>query len=143
PDDAIPGDLLDGLAARKARGQQRHAVPAPAEMAQDLLHVHLGAAAERVREVPPIERDDVHAARLSCGPRHLQTPVLQSRRLTRQWRGMAFAFRRLSVLVPVFNEAATIRTLLARVMEVPIPKEIIVVDDYSTDGTREILAEFR
>jgi glycosyltransferase involved in cell wall biosynthesis len=56
---------------------------------------------------------------------------------------MAFVFRRLSVLVPVFNEAATVRTLLARVMEVPIPKEIIVVDDYSSDGTREILAEFR
>jgi glycosyltransferase involved in cell wall biosynthesis len=50
---------------------------------------------------------------------------------------------RLSVLVPVYNEAGTVRTLLERVMAVPIPKEIIVVDDCSTDGTREVLAEFR
>jgi glycosyltransferase involved in cell wall biosynthesis len=50
---------------------------------------------------------------------------------------------RLSVLVPVYNEAGTVRTLLERVMAVPIPKEIIVVDDCSTDGTRDVLAEFR
>src|SRR5580765_3356202 len=46
---------------------------------------------------------------------------------------------RLSVLVPVYNEAGTVRTLLERVMAVPIPKEIIVVDDCSTDGTRAVL----
>ena len=50
---------------------------------------------------------------------------------------------RLSVLVPVFNEAGTIRTLLERVMAVPIPKEIIVVDDGSTDGTRDVLAAIK
>jgi glycosyltransferase involved in cell wall biosynthesis len=50
---------------------------------------------------------------------------------------------RLSVLVPVYNEVATVRTLLERVMAVPIPKEIIVVDDGSTDGTRGVLEEVR
>jgi glycosyltransferase involved in cell wall biosynthesis len=50
---------------------------------------------------------------------------------------------RLSVLVPVYNEVGTVRTLLERVMAVPIPKEIIVVDDCSTDGTRTVLEEFR
>ncbi len=50
---------------------------------------------------------------------------------------------RLSVIVPVFNEVGTVRTLLERVMAVPIPKEIIVVDDCSTDGTRTVLEEFR
>jgi glycosyltransferase involved in cell wall biosynthesis len=53
------------------------------------------------------------------------------------------ASARLSVLVPVYNEVGTIRTLIARVMAVPIPKEIIVVDDCSTDGTRAVLDELR
>jgi glycosyltransferase involved in cell wall biosynthesis len=50
---------------------------------------------------------------------------------------------RLSVLVPVYNEAGTVRTLLERVMAVPIPKEVIVVDDCSSDGTRAVLEELR
>jgi glycosyltransferase involved in cell wall biosynthesis len=50
---------------------------------------------------------------------------------------------RLSVLVPVYNEAGTVQTLLERVMAVPIRKEIIVVDDGSTDGTPAVLESFR
>jgi glycosyltransferase involved in cell wall biosynthesis len=50
---------------------------------------------------------------------------------------------RLSVLVPVFNEVATVRTLLERVRAVRYPKEIIVVDDCSKDGTRAVLEEFQ
>src|SRR2546427_12052361 len=49
----------------------------------------------------------------------------------------------LSVIVPVYNEVGTVRTLLERVMAVPIPKEIIVVDDCSTDGTQGVLEELR
>lgn len=45
----------------------------------------------------------------------------------------------LSVLVPVFNERPTVEELLRRVRAVPLDKEIIVVDDGSTDGTRELL----
>ena len=48
---------------------------------------------------------------------------------------------RLSVLIPVYNECHTIDTILDRVRSTPISKEIICVDDYSTDGTRERLAE--
>jgi glycosyltransferase involved in cell wall biosynthesis len=49
----------------------------------------------------------------------------------------------LSVLVPVYNEAATVRTLLRRVLDVPIPKQVVVVDDCSRDGTRAELERFR
>ena len=46
----------------------------------------------------------------------------------------------LSVVVPVFNERETVTKLLARVQALPLPLEIVVVDDCSTDGTREVLA---
>lgn len=45
----------------------------------------------------------------------------------------------LSVIVPVYNEENTLSALLKQVRAVEIPKEIIIVDDLSTDGTREIL----
>lgn len=46
---------------------------------------------------------------------------------------------KLSVVIPVYNESATIKEILRRIQEVAIEKEIIVVDDGSTDGTRELL----
>lgn len=45
----------------------------------------------------------------------------------------------LSVVIPVYNERTWIQALIQRVQAVPFPKEIIVVDDCSTDGTRDIL----
>ena len=46
----------------------------------------------------------------------------------------------LSVVIPVYNERATIREILDRVQRVQVSKEIIIVDDGSTDGTRDELA---
>jgi glycosyltransferase involved in cell wall biosynthesis len=46
----------------------------------------------------------------------------------------------ISLVVPVYNEKATLEELLRRVVAVDMPKELIVVDDCSTDGSREILA---
>ena len=48
---------------------------------------------------------------------------------------------KLSVVMPVYNERETIGEMIARVERVEIPKEIIIVDDGSTDGTRERLEE--
>lgn len=48
---------------------------------------------------------------------------------------------KLSILIPVYNERTTIIEILDRVRAVPFEKEIIVVDDGSTDGTRELLAQ--
>ncbi|MEW6567399.1 MAG: glycosyltransferase family 2 protein [Chloroflexota bacterium] len=47
----------------------------------------------------------------------------------------------LSVIVPVYNEKATVATLLDRVRAVALADEIIVVDDGSSDGTRQVLEE--
>lgn len=46
---------------------------------------------------------------------------------------------KLSVVIPVFNEKQWIHEIIRRVQAVAIPKEILLVDDFSTDGTREIL----
>lgn len=46
---------------------------------------------------------------------------------------------KLSVLIPVYNELDTIEETLRRVEHSPVEKEIIVIDDCSTDGTRELL----
>jgi glycosyltransferase involved in cell wall biosynthesis len=49
---------------------------------------------------------------------------------------------KLTVVIPVYNEAATVSELLRKVLETPLPveREVIVVDDGSTDGTRELLS---
>ena len=47
---------------------------------------------------------------------------------------------KLSVVIPVFNERRTIEEIVRRVQAVEIDKEVLIVDDASTDGTREFLA---
>jgi len=48
----------------------------------------------------------------------------------------------LTVITPIFNEIKTLRTIVERVQATGLADEIILVDDHSTDGTRDLLAEF-
>ena len=54
-----------------------------------------------------------------------------------------FPAMKLSVVIPVYNEAATLRPVVERVLAVPLELEVICVDDGSRDGSQEILAELR
>ena len=54
---------------------------------------------------------------------------------------MAIADPKVSVVIPVYNERATIDEILRRVLDTEIRKEVVIVDDCSTDGTRQILEE--
>ena len=47
----------------------------------------------------------------------------------------------LSVVIPVYNEKATLYKLLSRVAQLPVRRQVILVDDCSTDGTRELLRQ--
>jgi glycosyltransferase involved in cell wall biosynthesis len=49
---------------------------------------------------------------------------------------------KLSVIVPVYNEKNTLRQIIDRVQKVDLEKEIVIVDDCSTDGTRDLLPSF-
>ncbi len=47
----------------------------------------------------------------------------------------------LSVVVPIYNEKDSLHLILEKIQEVPVRKQIILVDDCSTDGTRELLQQ--
>ena len=49
----------------------------------------------------------------------------------------------ISVVIPVYNEAKTIKEIIRRVQAVDLVKEIIIVDDASNDGTKDILNELK
>jgi glycosyltransferase involved in cell wall biosynthesis len=84
-----------------------------------------------------------------CGTA-LAEPLPPAPELLRRWLGEAAARRlgvypipaelRVSVVVPVYNEQETLGEVVRRIRSVPVPTQIILVDDGSTDGTREILA---
>src|SRR5690242_3570498 len=74
------------------------------------------------------------------------TPVASEHASTRQTRRrhrtpLDPRTLRLSVLIPVYNERNTIEFILDEVHRTQVAKEIIVVDDCSTDGTRELVQQ--
>jgi glycosyltransferase involved in cell wall biosynthesis len=84
----------------------------------------------------------------NCGTT-IPPPAVPTPGQLRRWLGEPLSRRlgiypippelRLSVVIPVYNERDTIAEIVRRVRSVPIAKEIILVDDGSTDGTRERL----
>ncbi len=48
---------------------------------------------------------------------------------------------KLSVVMPVYNEVKTVEDIISRVLSVPVVHELIIVDDFSTDGTARLLRE--
>jgi glycosyltransferase involved in cell wall biosynthesis len=58
----------------------------------------------------------------------------------REWEGM-----KLSIIIPVYNEYATLEEIVRRVLRVDVgmSKELVIVDDFSTDGTRELYKSLR
>jgi glycosyltransferase involved in cell wall biosynthesis len=67
----------------------------------------------------------------------------QTRALRKHGARTAIESPLLSVVMPVFNERNTIDEIVARVLAVPLRVELIVVDDCSTDGTRDRLADLQ
>src|SRR5438309_1243750 len=68
--------------------------------------------------------------------------VAQPRR-TRGYNRSARFEMKLSVVMPVYNERATLREAVRRVLAVPLEIELLCVDDGSTDGSREILLDLQ
>jgi len=50
---------------------------------------------------------------------------------------------KLSIVIPVYNEIATLREIVERVVALDVPKELVIVDDASTDGSRDVLIQLR
>ncbi len=48
---------------------------------------------------------------------------------------------KLSVIMPIYNEKNTIKEIIKKIEAINLPKEIIIIDDYSSDGTRKIIED--
>ena len=49
----------------------------------------------------------------------------------------------LTIIIPVFNEKKTLPTLLAKILSIQLSKQIIIVDDKSTDGTPKVISKYK
>lgn len=56
--------------------------------------------------------------------------------------GLCCRLVRLSIIIPCYNEAATVAALIERVLELPVEKELIIINDGSSDGSRDALRRF-
>ena len=49
----------------------------------------------------------------------------------------------LTIIIPVFNEKKTLPTLLTKIFSIKLSKQIIIIDDKSTDGTYQIISKYK
>jgi glycosyltransferase involved in cell wall biosynthesis len=80
------------------------------------------------------------AVQIGCLEKVERDHTMRGTKMSRQRRNpQALEDPKLSVVIPVYNEKNTLEELLRRVIDDPTRKEIILVDDFSTDGTRQKL----
>jgi glycosyltransferase involved in cell wall biosynthesis len=80
---------------------------------------------------------------VACGaPAWFRQRRARGRALMPQLRGV-LENPLLSVVMPVFNEKATVQEIIHRVLAVPLRTQLIVVDDHSVDGTRDVLVRLQ
>src|SRR5262245_13572630 len=95
-------------------------------------------------DAPPADDLDAVLARVAARPKE-RVRVLQQLLGEGACRQIGIypipAEFKLSVVIPVYNERDWVAELVRRVQASPIPKEVILVDDGSTDGTRELLGQ--
>jgi glycosyltransferase involved in cell wall biosynthesis len=120
---AVPVRLITlQLAARNEHRMASHELPNPEDQESLIL-----------------DNDDLTPARrVACLEKLLGSDVC--RRLGIYPIGDDFV---LSVVIPVYNEATTIKDIVAQVQSTRLPLEIILVDDGSSDGSREVLEQLR
>ena len=126
-----PSTLLDEPASNVAPSIQTYGAAAPTTQTSSTPEPTLGTLV--VPGADPLEMTLVSAAAEILGD--AATHDLGTFRLPVDFK--------LSILMPVYNERRTIDEILQRVLQLPLTKEVIVVDDGSTDGTREWLAAQR
>lgn len=94
-------------------------------------------------EPRPVGKTDVENAESSAMSLFDAAVEILDRELTDggETRPAALHACRVTVVIPVYNEVKTIQEVIANVQSLPLNLEVIVVDDHSTDGTAELLAE--
>ena len=94
-----------------------------------------------VKRVSP----SVAASPLASPLEHMTVPIRVGNRVALFKRGRErAASEKLSIVLPVYNEAGYVRQVIEAILakELPIAREVVIVESNSTDGTREIVAEF-
>ena len=99
--------------------------------------IHDGLSQSSVEEHLTVTMNTVETSELySTADRPIQSGHIMARR---KYSPSALVDPKVSVVIPVYNEKNTIDEILRRVIETETRKEVIIVDDCSTDGTRERL----